>query len=241
MDFGKLRVTQLPGNARVIAPAPLRGAGRNTELHLQHLKTRLLRVTALHLQKEYDDQGRPKESNITSVERRSLKAVKDMEEAGVNMVRPADKANGSVIDTCANYKTLMGNHIKDDPVISEKDEERCVRECNGHASFWKRILNLCADHPTQDALGDRVTAAMTNDQNMLPPAMVGLAKTHKVEESYRPLCLAKNAPNNMLSWILAKYVGKVGEEAPESKSVASTEEVLAKFTTMNQQVMGRES
>ena len=52
MDFSKLRVTQLPGNARVIAPAPLHGTGRNTELHLQHLKTRLLRVTTSHLQQE---------------------------------------------------------------------------------------------------------------------------------------------------------------------------------------------
>ena len=29
----------------------------------------------------------------------------------------------------------------------------------------------------------------------------------------RPICQAKCAPNNILSWILAKVVGKVGEEA----------------------------
>ena len=175
------------------------------------------------------------------MERRSLKAVRDMEDAGENLVRPADKANASVVDTRQNYKTLMETHLKDDPVLSEKEEERCVRECNGHSSFWKRILNLCADHPTMDALGDRVSAATVNDQNMLPPAMVGLAKTHKMEECYRPLCLAKNAPNNILSWILAQYVGKVGEEAPESKAVYSAEEVKAKFTCLNQQMMGREN
>ena len=241
IDFSKLRVTQLPGNARVIAPAPLHGTGRNTELHLQHLKTRLLRVTTTHLQQEYDDQGRPKDPNITSVERGSLKAVKEMEEAGVNLVRPADKANASVVDTWVNYNALMEEHVKDDPVLSMKEEERCIRECNGHGSFWKRILNLCASHPTVDALGDRVTAATVNDQSMLPPAMVGLAKTHKEEECYRPLCLAKNAPNNILAWILAQYVGKVGEEAPESKAVLSAEEVMAKFTSLNQQLRGRAS
>ena len=121
VDYTKLRVTQLPGNARVIAPAPLSGTGRNTELHLQHLKTRLLRVTALHLQQEYDVQGRPKESNLTLSERRSLKCVKEMEEAGTNLVRPADKANASVVDTCQNYKTLMEAHVKDDPVLSERE------------------------------------------------------------------------------------------------------------------------
>ena len=241
VNFSKLRVTQLPGNARVIAPAPLRGEGRSTELHLQHLKTRLLRVTALHLKSEYDDQGRPKVSNISSVERRGLKAVKEMEEAGVNLVRPADKANASVVDTCENYKTLMDIHLKDDLVLSTKEEERCIREVNGHAAFWRRIVSLCAGHPTLDTLGDRVTAALLNDQNMLPPAMVGLAKTHKSEECYRPLCLAKNAPNGILSWILSQYVGKVGEEAPESKAVLSTEEVMAKFSTLNQRMTGRES
>ena len=241
MNFSKLRVTQLPGNARVVAPAPLIGDGRSTELHLQHLKTRLMRVTAMHLQQEYDAQGRPKEANITIEERRSLKAVKVMEEAGVNQVRPADKANASVVDTCANYLTLMETHLKDDPVLSEKEEQRCVRECNGHGAFWRRILNLCEGHPTDDALGDRVTAAVVNDQNMLPPYMVGLAKTHKQEECYRPLCLAKNAPNNVLSWILAQYIGKVGEEATESRAVLSTEEVMAKFTAVNHQMRGRET
>ena len=239
LDYTKIRVTQLPGNARVIAPAPLSGANRDTELHLQHLKTRLLRVTAVHLQQEYDAQGRPKESNLTPSERKGLKAVKDMEEAGVNLVRPADKANASVVDTVHNYQALMETHVKDDPVLSEKEEERCVRECNGHANFWKRILNMCASHPTQDALGDRVTAAVTNDQNILPPAMVGLAKTHKTEETYRPLCLAKNAPNNILSWILAQYIGKVGEEAPESKAVLSTEEVMAKLSAQNRKNVNR--
>ena len=164
-----------------------------------------------------------------------------MEEAGVNLVRPADKANASVVDTWENYQTLMEVHVKDDPVLSPKEEERCIRECNGHGSFWRRILKLCASHPTVDALGDRVTAAIVNDQNMLPPAMVGLAKTHKEKECYRPLCLAKNAPNNILSWILAQYVGKVGEEAPESKAVLSAEEVMAKFTNLNQQLRGRAS
>ena len=160
-----------------------------------------------------------------------MKAVKEMEEAGVNLVRPADKANASVVDTWENYQNLMEVHVKDDPILSLKEEERCIRECNGHGSFWKRILNLCASHPTMDALGDRVTAATVNDQHMLPPAMVGLAKTHKEEECYRPLCLAKNAPNNVLSWILGQYVGKVGEEAPESKAVLSAEEMMAKFTS----------
>ena len=32
-DYTKIRVPQLPGNARVIAPAPLNGANRDTELH----------------------------------------------------------------------------------------------------------------------------------------------------------------------------------------------------------------
>ena len=157
------------------------------------------------------------------------------------MVRPAVKANASVVDTCGNDKTLMETHIKDDPVLSAKEEKRCVRECNGHASFWRRILNLCAGHQTLDALGDRVTAAIINDQNMLPPSKVGLAKTHKQEECYRPLCLAKNTPNNCLSWIHAQYVGKEGEEAPESRAVFSAEEVLAKFTTLNQQSRRHES
>ena len=133
MDFTKLRVTQLPGNARIIAPAPLSGTGRDTELHLQHMKTRLLRVTALHLQQEYDAQGRPKESNLTLSEKRSLKTVKEMEESGVNVVRPADKANASVVDTVENYQTLMNAHVKDDQVLSEKRRgkmrQRVQRTC----------------------------------------------------------------------------------------------------------------
>ena len=54
----------------------------------------------------------------------------------------------------------------------------------------------------------------------------------------RPICQAKGAPNNILSWILAKVVGKVGEEAPESKSVSSTEEMQAKMMHLNTRLLG---
>ena len=46
-------------------------------------------------------------------------------------------------------------HIKNDPVITEKEKERCVRECNGHAAFWRRMVNLmsffilCGFHQNQ--------------------------------------------------------------------------------------------
>ena len=137
-----------------------------------------------------------------------------------------------------NYEKKMEEHIKNDPEITEK--ERCVRECNGHAAFWRRMVNLGEAHPVNDALGDRMTSALSQDQNMLPPPMVGNPKDHKActEPPLRPICQAKGAPNNILSWILAKLVGKVGEEAPESRSVSSTEELQAKMMHLNTRLVG---
>ena len=113
------------------------------DLQLQHLnfrlKTRLMQITELHLKEEYDKNGRPKESNIDIKERKSITAARELEEEGETIVRPADKANASVLDTKLNYKELMEKHLKDDPVISEKEKERCVREYNGHAAAGRYV------------------------------------------------------------------------------------------------------
>ena len=44
-NYSKMRVTQPPTNRRVVAPKPLVGSSRNTEVQLQFLKTRLLDET----------------------------------------------------------------------------------------------------------------------------------------------------------------------------------------------------
>ena len=240
LNFSKIRVTQLPTNRRVVAPKPLSGPGRSKEVQLQFLKSRLLDETRKHLKKEYDEKGRPKENNITPQEVKGLKAAKDITEDGSVIIRPTDKTSKHCIDSSENYARKMEEHIKNDPVITEKEKERCVRECNGHASFWRRMVNLGEAHPVNDALGDRMTSALSQDQNMLPPPMVGNHKDHKActEPPLRPVCQAKGAPNNILSWILAKLVGKVGEEAPESRSVSSTEELQAKMMHLNTRLMG---
>ena len=240
LNFSKIRVTQLPTNRRVVAPKPLSGPGRSKEVQLQFLKSRLLDETRKHLKKEYDEKGRPKENNITPQEVKGLKAAKDITEDGSVIIRPTDKTSKHCIDSSENYARKMEEHIKNDPVITEKEKERCVRECNGHASFWRRMVNLGEAHPVNDALGDRMTSALSQDQNMLPPPLVGNPKDHKacLEPPLRPICQAKGAPNNILSWILAKLVGKVGEEAPESKSVSSTEEMQAKMMHLNTRLVG---
>ena len=240
LNYSKIRVTQLPTNRRVVAPKPLTGSGRNKEVQLQFLKARLLDETKKHLKKEYDEHGRPKESNITPEEAKGLRTARDITEDGTVIIRPTDKTSKHSIDSSANYAKKMEEHIKDDHVITEKEKERSVRECNGHAAFWRRMINLGEAHPVNDALGDRMTSAITQDQNMLPPPMVGNPKDHKIgaEPPLRPICQAKSAPNNILSWILAKLVGKVGEEAPESKAVSSTEEMQAKMMHLNTRLLG---
>ena len=70
--------------------------------------------------------------------------------------------------------------------------------------------------------------AVINDQNMLPPAMVSLSKTHKVEQCYRPLCLTEQ--HTLLD--SGPIHGKIREEAPESKTVFSAEDVMAKLSSI---------
>ena len=57
LNYSKIRVTQLPTNRRVVAPKPLNGSGRNKEVQLQFLKSRLLDETRKHLKSEYDEKG----------------------------------------------------------------------------------------------------------------------------------------------------------------------------------------
>ena len=52
----------------------------------------------------------------------------------------------------------------------------------------------------------------------------------------RSICQAKSAPNNILSWILAKVVGKVGEEASESRAMYATEEMQDMTMKVNTQL-----
>ena len=85
--------------------------------------------------------------------------------------------------------------------ITEQEKERSVRECNSHSAFWRRIVGVGDAQPATDALGDRITSALTQDQFMLPPPMVGNAKDHKEGNNppLRSICQAKIAPNNILS------------------------------------------
>ena len=241
LDYSKIRVTQIPTNRRVIPPKPLTRSSKTKELDLQFMKARLLDETRKHLKTEYDDKGRPKENNITPLEVKGLKAAKDLTENGDVIIRPTDKTGKHSIDTHQNYVDKMQVHIGKDAVITEQEKERCVRECNGHSAFWRRIVGLGDAHPAADALGDRLTSALTQDQFMLPPPMVGNAKDHKEGDNppLRAICQAKSAPNNILSWIMAKVVGKVGEEAPESKAMYATEEMQDMMTKVNSKLTER--
>ena len=149
LNYSKVRVTQLPTNRRVIAPKPLVGSSRNTEVQLQFLKSRLLDETKKHLKKEYDENGRAKEKNITPEEIKGLKVARDITEDETVIIRPTDKTSKHCIDSSANYANKMDEHIKDDLIITEKEKERCVRECNGHAAFWRRMVNLGEGHPVK--------------------------------------------------------------------------------------------
>ena len=95
----------------------------------------------------------------------------------------------------------MQAHIGKDAVITEQEKERSVRECNSHSAFWRRIVGVGDAQPATDALGDRITSALTQDQFMLPPPMVGNSKDHKEGNNppLRSICQAKSAPNNILS------------------------------------------
>ena len=67
---------------------------------------------------------------------------------------------------------------------------------------------------------------------------VKMTKKQISDPDVRVLCQAKSAPSNILSWIVSKVVGKVGEEAPESKAVYSTEEMQSKMVELNSRLTG---
>ena len=74
------------------------GSSRNTEVQLQFLKSRLLDETKKHLKKEYDENGRAKEKNITPEEIKGLKVARDITEDGTVIIRPTTRpANTALI------------------------------------------------------------------------------------------------------------------------------------------------
>ena len=81
----------------VIAPKPLTGRGRTKELHLQHVKVRILTETQTIMGKDYDQQGRPKENNITQGEAKGIKAAREIIENG-DIIRPTDKTSKFCVD-----------------------------------------------------------------------------------------------------------------------------------------------
>ena len=90
-----------------------------------------------------------KEKNITPEEIKGLKVAREITEDGTVIIRPTDKTSKHCIDSSPNYANKMDEHIKDDLIITEKEKERCVRECNGHAAFWRRMVNLGEGHPVK--------------------------------------------------------------------------------------------
>ena len=81
---------------------------------------------------------------------------------------------------------------------------------------------------------------------MMPPAMSGLRKDHKVVEKgqestglpLRPVCHASTAHNNILSSILSAIIKAVAEEA-ENRATASSEEMVATLKRENENAATR--
>ena len=100
-------------------------------------------MTIEHLDKECDENGRPKENNLHANEISGLRGAMELVKTSNGIIYQTDKSGKLCIDSNDNYAKMMKPHVENDQVIDEKEKEKIVRNCNGHSASWSRMVNLC--------------------------------------------------------------------------------------------------
>ena len=118
VDFGSIRVTELPFVKRIKLPEPL---DTDTEIKIQNIKSKLMNAAQEFIKEETDKKGNQIKKNLTDIQEKGLKEILDKKEKEDIVVFRTDKSNRHTLDRKENYKNAMKEHTEKDIKSSKKE------------------------------------------------------------------------------------------------------------------------
>ena len=228
LDVGRLRATDVKGNARVHLPGPL-PTSQEAQLHI---RTQAFKETFNNYIKKSAPGGKQR-TNLTVAQTRGLKSLKKRITEGEVVVCQTDKTGLFCVVSTQAYIKMGEPHVAGDKEVKQEEIEKIQRLTNGHTSSWIKILGAGSqwDHAS------RIRETCINHGANVGP-MYLLVKDHKqVEEGEvpktRPVVASQGGLNYHLQNLLSEVIEPIAEEVHGGIEVSSTEDLMAKLDTIN--------
>ena len=211
INFSKRYVTDIPTCRRLHPPKALPA---DQAVILENMKSRVAEVTRSYL-KNCDKKGLPLSKNISEMEEKGIKDIKNDKE---NLVLCTDKSGKLAAQKRTFYVEAMQSHIQDDPIVSWQDQCSLEKQMTAHTLQWSRLLRLGAKWDNGGKHWDRVKNALRTKFCLAPP-MSGYYKDHKepaegkeyLGPKLRPVCGAVESSNGPLSHMLSEILTTLGD------------------------------
>ena len=143
LDLAKKRPTAFKTVPSYKIPEP--GKGKDEE-YLQIVRSEVLSTAIEYLDKNTDDKGNLKTSNLTQDQNKGIQDLKKLINDKKAVVTITDKSGKLTVDSVKNYEVAMENHIKNDEVIDEPTKDKLEKECSDTVAQLVRIFNISGNH-----------------------------------------------------------------------------------------------
>ena len=237
LDMRKRRTTDLKGNSRVILPRKMRQF--DEEAKLEMVRQELRGTMNRYMREKCGKNGRQK-SNLTLSEMRGLKSLKTRIKGGEIVVLKTDKTGLFAIMSRETYTECGLQHTKGDNKVDWDDLKKSQNEINGHTSMMIKILGIGEAWKHTN----RVRETMLGEAMTSSPLSL-LFKDHKKWDKKkgscpptRPVMGGHLGMNLHLSEIISDVVEPLVDTYQGGRENISTEDMIARFVTMNEDNIG---
>ena len=234
VDLSLKKATDMKFNRRLYAP---NAAPEKLESNLQQTREALEEVFEDYKKERTDDKGNIRESNLTDIQRKGLRELKEMTRDKA-VIMPTDKTMGLSVEPRESYKAAAEVHIKDDIVITEKARKQTESEFNALGKAMIRFLKVGKGRKHDD----RIKEAMLTENVMFPPLSL-YGKDHKPDmdaekgPKRRPVVSANEGPNARVSDLAAEVLNKVADAEDSKCECLSTEALQAEVEALNRRLV----
>jgi hypothetical protein len=236
VDFGRQRVTAMKSCRRVVLPKPMEG---NIEAKIDTLVGGL--EDAVRRQEAREKKTKP-QSVYTDEELRGRESLKMKEKEGLGVLAQSDKSGKMTWIATGPYEEKMRAHTQGDNVIEMSKVDAIEIKMSAMSSSLARVLRIGEAWGHEARVQQAVRARFTKI-----PALDAMLKDHKevpLEDlPVRPVCRASKSPNGILSDMVSDVLKILADDINEKEEseVSSTEEMCAKITKLNEDLVARET
>ena len=230
VNMGRLKVTDVKYNSRVVLPKPLEAA-KEAMVAVRAVEWAKVRM---EYKTEFVNKDDEQKSNLDAREKRGVKSLLKRVKEGEIVVIQSDKSGRLVVMSMEEYLRAGSVHTCHDVEVNQEFAKDNQRLLNGHTSCWLKIFNCGSDwsHETRH----RETRL---NKSCAIPVLRLLFKDHKNWKPTdgppptRPVCGANTGMNVHLSDLVSMVLEPLASSLPGSWEVISTDDYISRHEEYN--------